>query len=269
MLSASKVFNLSVIDFGEEECAPSHSYGPAIRSYYLIHYILSGEGTLNVENRIWDIHAGQCFLIYPGETTSYQASAIHPWHYAWIGYTGDASADLTQITGFSRSQRVLTASYPEKAWQMLTQMRSDIKQLQLGELASFGGLFRFLSLLSSSPGDNVILSMTQYEKAIHYMQDNFSHAITVENVANAVNLSRSQLFRVFKESCGDSPKHVLDEMRIAHARHLLRNTELSVNEIARYSGFSSSSYLSKVFHKQRGMSPLAYRAYRKQIESGK
>ena len=41
MLTASKVFNLSVIDFGEEKCEPNHSAGPGVRSYYLIHYILS------------------------------------------------------------------------------------------------------------------------------------------------------------------------------------------------------------------------------------
>lgn len=267
MLTASKVFNLSVIDFGEEKCEPNHSYGPAVRSYYLIHYVLSGEGLLEVDNRTWKIHAGQGFLIYPGETASYQADALHPWHYAWIGYTGDSSADLTQITGFSRSQRVLSVSHPHQAWQALSQMRSDIKQLQLGELATLGGLFRFLSLLSPSPGDNVLLNLTQYEKAIHYMQENFSHAISVQDVANAVNLSRSQLFRIFKGASGDSPKHVLEEMRISHAKHLLRMTDLTVEQIARHAGFSSASYLNKVFQKHRGMSPMAYRAYRKRIDS--
>ena len=267
MLTASKVFNLSVIDYGEEKCEPSHAYGPAVRSYYLIHYVLSGEGVLEVENQTWKIHAGQSFLIYPGETASYQADALHPWHYAWIGYTGEQSADLTQITGFTWSQRVLTVSHPNQAWQALAQLRSDIKQLQLGELATLGGLLRFLSLLSPSPGDNVMLNLTQYEKAIHYIQENFAHPISVQAVANAVNLSRSQLFRIFKNARGDSPKHVLEEIRISHAKHLLRMTDLTVEEVARHTGFSSSSYLIKVFQKYRGMSPMAYRAYRKQIDN--
>ena len=267
MLTASKVFNLSVIDFGEEKCEPNHSAGPDVRSYYLIHYILSGEGTLEIENRTWKIHAGQSFLIYPGEIASYRADTLHPWHYAWIGYTGNSSANLTQITGFSRGQRVLTASYPDHAWQVLSQMRRDIKQLQLGELSTLGGLFLFLSLLSPSPGDNVMLNLTQYEKAIHYMQENFSHAVSIQEVSNALNLSRSQLFRIFKATCGDSPKHVLEEMRVSHVKHLLRMTELTVEEIARLAGFSSSSYLNKVFQKYRGMSPITYRAHRRQLDS--
>ena len=267
MLTASRMFNLSVIDFGEEECEPARSYGPEVRSYYLIHYVCSGKGVLEVDNRIWRIHEGQSFLIYPGETVAYQADTLHPWHYAWIGYTGDSSASLTQITGFSRSQRVLTALYPDHVWQVLSQMRRDVKQLQLGELSTLGGLFLFLSLLSPSQGDNVVLNLTQYEKAIHYMQENFSHAVSIQDVANAVNLSRSQLFRIFKATCSDSPKHVLAEMRVSHVKYLLRMTDLTVEEVARLAGFSSSSYLNKVFQKHRGMSPIAYRAYRKQLES--
>lgn len=264
MLTASRVFNLSVIDYGEEKCVPRHSYGPAVRSFYLIHFVYSGEGVLEVDNRTWKIQAGQSFLIYPGETAFYQADAQHPWHYAWIGYMGDSSAVLTQMVGFSRGKRVLPVSYPEQAWQVLTQMCSDIKHLQLGELATLGGLFRFLSLISSIAGDNVILNLTQYEKAIHYMQENFSHAISVQSIASAVNLSRSQLFRVFKNACGESPQHVLEEMRLSHAVHLLRKTDLPVEAIAQYAGYGSSSYLNKVFQKRWGMSPTAYRLMRRQ-----
>ena len=266
-MNVSKILNLSVIDFGEEECEPGHAYGPDVRSYYLIHYVISGAGTLEVDNRTWEIHEGQSFLIYPGETASYQADPVHPWHYTWIGYTGDASADLTQITDFSRSQRVLSAAFPDQAWQALSQMYNDIKRLYLGELASLGGLFRFLAMLSPSEGENVVLNLTQYEKAIHYMQENFASPISIQDIAKAVNLSRSQLFRIFKRTCGNSPKQVLDDMRLSHAKHLLRLTQLSVDEVAQYAGFSSSSYLNKVFQKYRGMTPTAYRAYRKELEN--
>lgn len=69
-------------------CQPGHSYGPAVRSGYLIHYILSGKGIFRCEGTTYHLSAGDAFLIRPHTLIYYQADARQPWTYTWIGMQG-------------------------------------------------------------------------------------------------------------------------------------------------------------------------------------
>lgn len=64
---------INPLDFGEEACAPGHTYGPAIRRYTLIHFVISGKGIFNNGDGIHHLHAGEAFVIHPGEVTVYSA----------------------------------------------------------------------------------------------------------------------------------------------------------------------------------------------------
>ena len=98
-----------ISDFGEEACEPAHSFGPAVRGYYLLHYVASGKGHLMADGRRWDVGPGQGFLICPGEITVYQADAADPWHYALVGYCGEGAQALTSLAGMGRERRVFSA----------------------------------------------------------------------------------------------------------------------------------------------------------------
>ena len=66
---------------GMEKCLPSHSYGPAVRNNYLIHYIIDGEGTYYVNGQSYRLRKNQGFLICPNTLTYYKASKDNPWTY--------------------------------------------------------------------------------------------------------------------------------------------------------------------------------------------
>ena len=78
--------DLKPYQYGWEECAPLHSFGPFVRNHYLFHYIMSGQGTLFSHSANGDIHeyhlsAGQGFLICPGQINLYTADEQEPWKY--------------------------------------------------------------------------------------------------------------------------------------------------------------------------------------------
>ena len=79
---------LNPLQVGEEVCRPLHTYGPAIREYYLIHYVKSGKGELVKNGEKMKVGQGQAFLICPGEVCTYSADPTDPWHYIWIGFDG-------------------------------------------------------------------------------------------------------------------------------------------------------------------------------------
>ena len=66
-------FGLNIYQYGHEVCASQHSYGPAVRQHYLIHYVISGGGTLFSGNQRWPVRQGEAFLIHPHEITTYTA----------------------------------------------------------------------------------------------------------------------------------------------------------------------------------------------------
>ena len=89
---------------------------------------------------------------------------------------------------------------------------------------------------------------------------NFSRDITIADVADFTGISKSHLYRVFMANVGQSPIDYLTDYRISEACHLLKNTSLSIAEIAVSVGFFDQFYFSRVFKKVKGVPPSRYLA---------
>ena len=95
--------------------------------------------------------------------------------------------------------------------------------------------------------------------AVRFIRGSASRAISVNDVLAAVPLSRRNLERRFRAAMGRS---LLDEIRRTHidcAKRLLRETSLSMPQVARQSGFQSAVRFSSVFHSLVGVAPSNYR----------
>lgn len=257
--------DLFIVQCGEEACEPSHAFGPAEREYYLIHFVASGSGTFHCGDKIWSVGAGQGFLILPGEETYYQASDVTPWHYAWVGYRGERAQSITRAAGLDAMQRVFTAPNPEAAWSALDDMRSDARTLRLGQMASLGGLLRFLSLIAPIQDPYTPLNMSrQYgEKALWFLEGRFDRNVSIQETADFVGVSRSHLYRIMMEECGCSPKEMLLRIRMRHARQLLAETSLTLDEIAHRTGFCTGAQFGAAFRAAQGISPGQFRREQK------
>ncbi|MBP7950168.1 MAG: XylR family transcriptional regulator [Verrucomicrobiales bacterium] len=82
---------------------------------------------------------------------------------------------------------------------------------------------------------------------------------SVDEVLRGVPLSRSAAYRRFRQQLGRSPKQEQMRLRIARARELLEDTDLSIAEIARRIGYEEAKYFIHVFKQQTGATPLKYR----------
>ena len=70
---------MAVYSCGVQRCAAGHSWGPAIRDHYLIHYIVSGRGVFSVKGNEYNLSVGDGFLVVPSCVASYAADTQDPW----------------------------------------------------------------------------------------------------------------------------------------------------------------------------------------------
>ena len=89
----------------------------------------------------------------------------------------------------------------------------------------------------------------------NFLRQHFKEAVGVGDLAAHLELSESRTLHVLHELFGRGFSCLLNEERIHHVTEYLLNTELTLHEIARLTGFRNEYYLSSVFKKMRGRSP--------------
>ena len=260
-VTEKELVSLSVYNVGFQRCDSLYQWGPGIRDHYLIHYIISGKGFYKIGKRTYELQAGDSFLVYPNTEVVYYAAETDPWEYAWVGFTGSDASMILKATDFS----------PEKPIIRETPHGSDIHRQILHIYDARGNEFEhavemtgrlytmlamFLHGASHTTEQNSANSYVQ--KGIEYISSNYSYAITVEDIADYVGVSRSHLYRVFMLNVGKSPIDYLTEYRINEACKLLRAGNLSIAEVAVSVGFFDQFYFSRVFKRAKGVPPSKY-----------
>jgi len=121
--------------------------------------------------------------------------------------------------------------------------------------------FKNISLLCSLLSEictELNLGHSKISPAINYINENYLKPIDPDKLAELCTMSRSQMYRLFKEETGATPVEYRNRLRVEKARLLLVENEYSVGEIALNLGFESIYYFSRVFKKHTGVSPTHY-----------
>ena len=234
---------LSIFNCGLERCAPGQTWGPGIRDHYLIHLVVSGKGVFEVGGRTYEVVPGDLFFARPSQLIRYTADEAQPWEYSWVGFNGACAHKLA-------AQLPFTDAAPVHHTQDLEGMRAALSSIYSS---------RALMRETSESRPHSTSSSSQYVlNAIKYIQFNYSHDISIDDVAKSVGVSRSHLYRVFMLNVGKSPIDYLTEYRVNEACKLLRSGTLSIAEVAASVGFLDQFYFSRVFKRAKGVPPSKY-----------
>ena len=235
--------DLNPLLLGAEDCQPSHSFGPAVRKYTLLHFVKSGKGTVYKQNATYSVGAGEAFLILPDEVVTYTADAEEPWAYQWIGFDGRLAERFAKLpTVFPLADSYLSA--------MLDTEGKDLREYRIAAI-----LFEMYASLFSEKKTthDYVRRVKDYIQAV-YMQD-----ISVEEIAESMNLNRRYLSRYFKQRTGMTVQDYLIHVRMEEAKRLLLKGK-SVNEASVLCGYPDPFHFSKMFKRLFGISPGAWKA---------
>ncbi len=261
--------DLRLFQFGWEQCAPLHSFGPFVRNHFLFHYVISGRGYLDADGpdgvtRRYDLMPGQGFLICPGLVNTYFANQHAPWKYVWVEFEGLRAEEYLNAAGLNASQPIYRPRTPALAQPVEETMMYFAGHGKASTLNLIGHLCLFLDALiqSSSTRREARASRLQdfyIQEAVIFMEHNYQRELTVEEVADACKLNRSYFSKLFKESMGCPPQEFLIRLRLSKAAEQMKRTKASIGEISVSCGYPNQLHFSRAFKKRYGVSPREWR----------
>lgn len=235
-----------------------------IASRYELEYQLCDGGISSINGALNPIRTGQMLLVKPGTkrftTGTYQCLSVK-----FSCLNSQLASKLNQLP---YKAMPLNPEYTEKLLRTFYQRQVNA---QKQTLCLEGLLLEILSnyIDAAQLSNEVASGYNAYVKEIYrtaeHMQANYAQHITTEQMAQQIFLCPNFYQKVFKHIMGTSPAQFLRDIRLREACRLLKNTDLSLQEIAEKCGFNCASYLIYVIKKSYGITPLEYRKKNKTL----
>lgn len=250
MIFAETVINKGYLSvnpmlFGYQKCEKGHSFGPALRTHWLLHYVVSGRGYFKIENREYNVSAGSVFVIPPFVETYYQSDMNDPWEYTWVGFTSNEDLKV-----FEDDLIYLPAAayiFEEmKLCKKMTAGRTEFLCAKIWQLISM--------ILESKEG-----KISYVDEALNIIASEFDTNISIQDIVDRIGLERTYFSNLFKKEVGISPKKYLLKFRMEHAADLIKNRGYSVSVTALSVGYSDVYTFSKIFKQYYGVAPSHFK----------
>ena len=236
---------INPVQFGHHDCDAGYGFGPAVRSYWLLHYVVSGFGYFEREGKIHKIGPGDIFVIPPYIETYYYADEEKPWYYVWVGFTTD------MVLPEEFNLPVLRYS---GVGEIFEEMR-HCSGMENGKSAFLSGCVWKLISLMLEHGKQ---SADYVEKALNCMRSEYMNGIDVADIADRLNLNRRYFSTLFSKSIGIPPEKYLMNLRLERSAELMVDYGESPSTAAFSVGYSDIYHFSKIFKQHFGCSPRQY-----------
>ena len=258
-------FEVNLDECGIEQGIPGFGYKYEVLKNSVIHYVTKGCGTFKFNNKVYNLKEGDIFILLKGMDVEYMASIDDPWEYYWIGFSGSKVGEYLNRTSIIDSY-VANCSGNSKIPNIIVNMCEISKTYNPSNSDDILLLKELYSLLYTlikefpKPFEYKDKELhTHIQDAIDFINSNYMNSITVHEIAEHVNLSRSYLYKMFIKNLKISPQKYLINLRMYKATLLLKNTKLPIGEVANKVGYADSLLFSKTFSKYFSVSPLNYR----------
>lgn len=253
--------DINICECGYEECPPDKPAEFIPIKYYVLHYCVSGQGTLVLNDQQYHVVAGDFFLLPPQTSNRYFPDQHNPWAYFWVGINGTLVKHLLQQCQLSANNphiRIgLHNSLISAYCQLINRIAANQYLLAISQVYTlFDSVFSILrktDVYRSENDSDHFSAIAAYVQA-HYMED-----ISISSLAQTYHIDRTYLYKLFKRYTNTSPQQYIVSYRLERSCILLRRTSLSIAAISEKVGFHSQANYSKQFIKKHGISPMQYR----------
>jgi AraC-type DNA-binding domain-containing proteins len=223
-------------------------------------YCTSGKGVIEVDDVVYEICGGQAFCIPRHRKHRYYANAQEPWSIFWVHFKGEKAiyfpmeiCDIIQINSGHASNRVMFL------FDLL--FRALERNYTLG---NFIYISQVLSLILAEvffreKEEEISKQNKHITTIIRYMYRHVMENITLTDISQELDLSKSYINAIFKKYAKRAPIDFFINLKMQEACKLLKSTDMYINEVGVRLGYDDQYYFSRIFKKVVGMSPKEYR----------
>ena len=211
---------------------------------YLFFYIKSGSGVLEYEGTIYQLKKGDCVFLDCNHNYSHRTSS-DLWSLQWVHFYGNNADKIHEQFRERNNAPVFHPDYirdmmiAEKIMGLLALIMHDCEQQEAEKVTSSKvGLLKDIKA---------------------YLEIHFRDSISLDDLAGLFYIDKYYLTRRFKQQYGCTVNTYLQQLRITHAKHLLRFSDRSIEEIALGCGVNDPNYFARLFKKVEGISPGEFR----------
>lgn len=240
--------------------------------------IIKGNFELKINTNIYSLKEGDVVFINSGEIHSgIPKSCIYECLVFDISFLkrerSFTNSFLNSLINFEKEIKVLY-TYEDKAiLEIISEIFKTIKEKKAGyDMKLFGLFYYFLGLIEEKDLFNTKINIShnnkkkilQLKKILTLIQKKYMYNLTLEDLSTSVNMNTNYFCKFFKELTNKTPMEYLNYYRVECAKEKLKESNLSITEIAYDCGFNDISYFTKVFKKYN--SNLTPRTFLKQCQ---
>lgn len=231
---------------------------------YLFFIVEEGSGILEYEDTIYELTRGDCIFIDCRKSYAHQTSQ-NLWKLKWVHFYGPNVSNIYQKYE-ERGGRPCFKTMQPDSYRILYRQLYDIAASDdhIRDMKICEKLTSLLTLLMSEsfhPATDFQTSSKRrdLQNIKEYIDLHYQTKITLDELAGTFYINKFYLTRIFREQFGVTISSYLLQVRITHAKKLLRYSDLTIEKIGAECGMSDSNYFARMFKKVEGMSPGEFR----------
>lgn len=228
---------------------------------------LKGRGRLILQNKSYLIEEGSGIFL-PANTPHEYCAIEGDWYVNFLCFNGFGALEMLKGLGLE-NPGVYTLSDPSKILEYEREIgrlygTNEENKVPKASKLLYALLIDLALDITQNTHAQTTLSNHHLNQATLFMESHFQKAISLEDIAQSVHISKEYLCALFKKHLGISIFDLLLSIRIAHAKtYLVQFPQKKVREIAKMVGYEDSSYFCSVFKKCEGMTPITFRTTRR------
>jgi len=245
---------------GRKLCYARHSH-----EVFSIGAITAGQSTYLHEKTSQRVQTGTVVLMNPGEVHACNPIADQQWSYLMLYVDSHWLKALQQDLGLNGNHEFQplahTHSRDPKLFSGLTGLYHILIDADASLLQKQCSALSFFTLMQQTLGASEVRpeqAVPRIERVAQFINDNFKHAISLDDMCSAASLSGSYLIRAFEQRYHMTPHAYLINRRIQHARTRLKAGSL-IADVAHELGFADQAHFQRVFKKHLAATPGQYR----------
>lgn len=242
---------------GISYCDGSYEMNRPNSAVSVIEYIIKGNGVVTQDDDTFEANEGDIYFLKETRNQHYYSDKDNPWTKIWFNFSGILAQRITECYNLWDVNHIHA---PE-----LKPLFFKIREISLSnkdtETVSNEISYVFLELAQKihAISKNTNIKAGVPEKLKYCLDNKVKYNMSLDEIIAPFYCSKNHAIRVFKNKYGISPYEYIQQKRFSDAKNLLKNTAMSISDIADKLDFYDIQYFSSCFKRRFGITPSEFR----------